>query len=150
MSTIGVLNGPNLDRLGDRDSRHYGGESLSEIREGLRTAAAESGSVELLFYQSNHEGDLLDWLAEHSDGLDGLLVNAGALTHTSVALRDGLEATELPFVEVHLSNIHAREPFRRRSLLSDLAVGLVAGFRGASYRLALAGLLDHLERSDAP
>lgn len=147
MTTIGVLNGPNLDRLGERDAAHYGERSLSEIRESLRETASSSGGVELEFYQSNHEGDLLDWLADRSEELDGLLVNAGALTHTSVALRDGLEAAGLPFVEVHLSNVHARESFRRRSLLSDLAVGVVAGFRDVSYRLALEGLLDHLERS---
>ncbi len=150
MTVIGVLNGPNLDRLGARDSRHYGDVSLEGIEEALRRAAEETGGVELEFYQSNHEGDLLDWLGGRADALDGLLVNAGALTHTSIALRDALEASGLPFVEVHLSNVHGREPFRRRSLLADLAVGVVSGFRGAGYRLALEGLLEHLEGSDVP
>lgn len=149
MKTIGVLNGPNLDRLGAREPEHYGTSSLEEIEADLRAAVEGRGSVELEFVQSNHEGELLDWLGERSADLDGLLVNAGALTHTSVALRDALESAAVPFIEVHLSNVHAREPFRRRSYLADLAVGVVAGFRASSYRLALEGLLEHLEASDA-
>lgn len=150
MKRIGVLDGPNLDRLGRRDRLHYGGRSLEEIREALRRTAEEAGGVELVFFQSNHEGELLDWLAERSEALDGLLVNAGALTHTSVALRDALEMADLPFVEVHLSNVDAREEFRRRSYLSELAIGVVTGFRGAGYRLALEGLLAHLDESGGP
>lgn len=149
MKTIGVLNGPNLDRLGVREPEHYGTSSLEEIEADLRAVVRGWGSVELEFFQSNHEGELLDWLGERSGALDGLLVNAGALTHTSVALRDALESAAVPFVEVHLSNVHAREPFRRRSYLADLAVGVVAGFRASSYRLALEGLVEHLEGSDA-
>lgn len=148
MTRIGVLDGPNLDRLGQRESRHYGGEGLEQIRASLRESASEE--VELVFFQSNHEGELLDWLADRAGELDGLLVNAGALTHTSVALRDGLEAADVPFVEVHLSNIQAREEFRRRSLLAEVAVGVVSGFRGGSYRLALEGLLERLEEPAGP
>lgn len=150
MKRIGVLDGPNLDRLGQRDRRHYGGSSLEEIRDALRRAAEEAGGVELVFFQSNHEGELLDWLAESSEALDGLLVNAGALTHTSVALRDALEMAAVPFVEVHLSNVDAREEFRRRSYLSGLAIGVVTGFRGVGYRLALEGLLAYLDDSGGP
>ena len=148
MTRIGVLDGPNLDRLGGRESTHYGESTLGEIRESLRASAPDS--VELVFFQSNHEGELVDWLGQEAGELDGLLVNAGALTHTSLVLRDALEAAGVPFVEVHLSNVHAREEFRRRSYLADRAVGIVAGFRDASYRLALRGLLSRLEESAGP
>lgn len=148
MTRIGVLDGPNLDRLGERDSRHYGDSTLEEIRESLRTSAPDT--VELVFFQSNHEGELVGWLGREAGELDGLVVNAGALTHTSLVLRDALGAAGVPFVEVHLSNVHAREEFRRTSYLADLAVGVVAGFRDASYRLALRGLLSRLEEPAGP
>lgn len=141
---IGVLDGPNLDRLGRRERRHYGAATLEEVRGLLRRRAEERG-VELETFQSNGEGELVEWLHERGGDLDGCLVNAGGLTHTSVVLRDALAAVDVPFVEVHLSNVHAREPFRRESRLADLAVGVVTGFREHSYLLALDGLLAHLE-----
>lgn len=141
---IGVLNGPNLNRLGSREREHYGDKTLPEIEELLRSRAAEL-EVELFFFQSNHEGELLDWIQEHARSVDGWIVNAGALTHGSMALRDALLGAGLPYVEVHLSNVFGREPFRRRSVLADRAVGVVAGFRDQSYRLGLEGLVAHLD-----
>lgn len=138
-----MINGPNLDRLGSRDPEHYGSATLEEIEAMLRDRAAEAGA-DLLFHQSNHEGEILDWIRETAGSVDGWLVNAGALTHTSVALRDALATAGLPFVEVHLSNVYAREAFRHTSYLSGLAVGVVVGFRGRSYLLGLEGLVGHL------
>lgn len=143
---IGVLHGPNLDLLGGREPEQYGSETLEEIEERLRLRAAQLGA-EVVTFQSNAEGELLDWIRSRSAEISGWLVNAAGLTHTSVVLRDALVASGRPFVEVHLSNVHAREPFRRRSMLSDVAVGLVCGFRGDSYLLALEGLLAHLDRA---
>lgn len=140
---IGVVNGPNLDRLGTREPRHYGAATLEEIEERLRSRSRKLG-VELDFFQSNHEGEILDWIGERAATVDGWLVNAGALTHTSVALRDSLASAGRPFVEVHLSNVYAREDFRRTSYLSELAVGVVVGFRAQSYVLGLEGLVAHL------
>lgn len=143
---IGVVNGPNLNVLGERQPEHYGSVTLDEIEELLSARALEAGA-ELTFFQSNHEGELLDWIQQQADSVDGWLVNAGALTHGSIALRDALAASGRPFVEVHLSNIFAREPFRRHSVLADLALAVVAGFKEWSYVLALEGLLAHLETS---
>lgn len=142
---VGLLNGPNLNRLGEREPRFYGHLTLAQIEERLREAAAERGD-ELVAFQSNHEGELVDWLEREAPRLDGLLLNAGALTHSSVVLRDALASWGGPFVEIHLSNVFAREPFRHRSMVADLAVGVVAGFRGDSYLLALRGLCEHLSR----
>lgn len=144
---IGVVNGPNLNLLGRREPGHYGSRRLEEIEDMLRRRAREA-EVELLFVQSNHEGELIDWIQERADTVEGFLVNAGALTHGSVALRDALAAVGRPFVELHLSNVFAREPFRRESVLADLAVGVVAGFRARSYLLALEGLVSHLRPSE--
>lgn len=141
---IGVLNGPNLNRLGSREPEHYGRKTLPEIEEMMRGRAAERG-VELFFFQSNHEGELVDWIEEHAGSVDGWIVNAGALSHGSLVLRDALSGADRPFVEVHLSNVFAREPFRRESALADLAVGVIAGFRARSYALGLEALLAHLE-----
>lgn len=140
---IGVVHGPNLNLLGRREPEHYGGRTLAEIEASLRRRAADH-QVELTSIQSNHEGVLVDWLHEQADGVAGWLVNAGALTHTSLALRDALAGSGRPFVEVHLSNVYAREPFRRRSVLAELAVGVVAGFRERSYLLGLDALVGHL------
>ena len=143
---IGVLHGPNLNLLGERDPGLYGRRTLAEIDEALRLRAAElEAGVEP--FQSNHEGALVDHVQARSAELDGWLVNAAGLTHTSVALRDALEASGRPFVEVHLSNVYAREEFRRTSLLSDLAVGVVVGFRERSYLYGLEGLVRHLRDS---
>lgn len=147
--TIGVLHGPNLDLLGERESAHYGGETLEEIESRMR-ARADERDVALAFRQSNHEGELVDWIRDRREDVDGWVVNAAGLTHSSVALRDALVASGRPFVEVHLSNVHAREEFRERSLLADRAVGVVAGFRGDSYLLGLEGLLARLESRAGP
>jgi 3-dehydroquinate dehydratase II len=140
---IGVVHGPNLNLLGTRDADTYGSTPLDGIEALLRERAAER-NVEITSVQSNHEGALIDWIQERSDDVRGWLVNAGALTHTSVGLRDALAASGRPFVEVHLSNIFSREDFRRESLLADLAVGVIAGFRANSYLLGLDALIDHL------
>ncbi len=138
-ASILVLNGPNLNLLGARETAVYGDETLASIEVRLRALAVDL-DVTLTFLQSNHEGALVDAVQAARGRHDGLLVNLGAYTHTSVALRDALAAVGIPFVEVHLSNIHAREPFRRRSLLAPLAAGVVLGFGAASYLLGLRGL----------
>jgi 3-dehydroquinate dehydratase-2 len=142
---IGVLNGPNLNLLGQREPEKYGDEQLDDINRRLIVAAARLG-VAADFFQSNIEGELVEWLQAAAGRYDGLLVNAAGYTHTSVAIRDALKAIGLPFVEVHLTNVYAREPFRHHSYLSDIAVGLVAGFGGDSYVLALEGLVAYLRR----
>jgi len=141
---LGVLNGPNLNLLGTRDPKHYGTLSLAEIEERLRRMA-DARDAALEFFQSNDEGELVDWVQDRSPHVDGWLVNAAALTHTSVSLRDALAASRRPFVEVHLSNVYAREPFRHTSMLSDIALGVVAGFRFSSYAFGLEALIDHVE-----
>lgn len=141
--TVGVVHGPNLNLLGRRDPERYGDLTLEEIEERLRERARELG-IEVVCFQSNSEGALVDWIQERTGAVQGWLVNAGGLTHSSVSLRDALVASGRPFVEVHLSQIFAREPFRRRSLLADAAVGLVTGFRARSYLLGLEGLAARL------
>ncbi|NIR42538.1 MAG: type II 3-dehydroquinate dehydratase [Gemmatimonadetes bacterium] len=143
--TVGVLHGPNLNLLGRREPETYGFEDLDSINRRIADAAAEL-DAESEFFQSNIEGELVDWIQRAEARLDGLLVNAGGYTHTSVAIRDALAAISIPFVEVHLTNVYAREPFRRHSHLSDIAVGLVVGFGGDSYILALQGLVAYLRR----
>jgi len=140
---VAVLNGPNLNLLGEREPSLYGTTTLAELEAEVRAAAGRLG-VELLWMQTNHEGALVEAVQGLRGAADGAVVNPAAWTHTSVALRDAFLAVGVPFVEVHLSNIHAREPFRRRSLLADLAVGVVAGLGPAGYRFALEGLVAHL------
>lgn len=141
---IMVLNGPNLNMLGTREPSVYGAATLAEINDGL-TALAGSLGVALEFFQSNHEGALLDKIQESCGGVDGFIINPGGLTHTSVVLRDALAGAGKPFVEVHISNVHAREEFRRRSLLSEIAAGVVFGFGPVGYQLALRGLTEKLK-----
>lgn len=133
-----VLHGPNLNLLGSREPGHYGRSTLSDIDARLVVLGAELGA-EVQSLQSNHEGVLID--AIHATNADGVLINPGGFTHSSVALRDALLARALPFVEVHLSNVHAREPFRRHSYFSDVAVGVIGGFGAMSYELGLRGLV---------
>lgn len=141
-----VLHGPNLNLLGTREPGVYGRASLAEIDAQLVSWAQQRG-ISLKCIQSNHEGALVDSAqVAVSQQVDGVLINAAAYTHTSIALRDALLATALPFVEVHLSNIHGRERFRQRSLLADRAIGVVCGFGALSYRLGLEGLVAALER----
>ena len=139
-----LLNGPNLNLLGLREPGLYGAATLEAIEAALRSEAAGLG-VELDCFQSNHEGALVDRIHAARGQTDGILINAGAYTHTSIALRDALLAVAIPFVELHLSNVHAREPFRHHSFLADKAVGVVSGFGAASYSLALQGLVGHLQ-----
>ena len=140
-----VINGPNLNLLGVREPEIYGATTLADIQRELEELGA-SLQVEMDFFQSNHEGALVTRIQQAMGVVDGILINPAAYTHTSVALRDALAATGLPFVEVHLSNVHAREPFRHRSLLADLARGQVVGFGPTSYFLGLRGLVHHLTR----
>lgn len=140
MRHILVMNGPNLNLLGVREPGIYGDVSLETINARLeREAQALDAQIE--FYQSNHEGDLVDCLHAHMGRVDGVILNAGAYTHTSVALRDAIAATKLDVVEVHLSNVHAREEFRHHSYLSPVCKGVICGFGWKSYLLALQGLL---------
>ena len=140
-----LLNGPNLNLLGTREPGLYGVQTLEQIEKALVERAAALGAS-LVAFQSNHEGALLDRIHEGRGAVDGILINAGAFTHTSIALRDALLSVAIPYVEVHLSNVHAREPFRHHSYLADRAVGVVGGFGAASYGLALEGLVGHLRR----
>lgn len=141
-----VLNGPNLNLLGQREPDVYGRTTLSELTALLNQDAAGLGLV-LEHFQSSHEGALVDRVHQAAaEGVAGVVLNPAAYTHTSIALRDAFAATSLPFVEVHLSNVHRREPFRHKSLLADLAVGQVLGFGVESYRLGLRGLVSTLRR----
>ena len=140
---IAVLNGPNLNLLGQREPEVYGRVSLDEIESMVRDAARAQGA-EIEWLQTNHEGALVDAVQGLRGRVDGALINAAALTHSSLALRDALLAVRIPFVELHLSNIFAREPERRHSMIADLAVGVVTGFGAQSYLLALQALVGRL------
>ena len=140
---IAVLNGPNLNLLGQREPEIYGRTTLAEIEQMVRQAAATL-KVEIDWFQSNHEGGLVEAVQQLEGRADGALINAAALTHSSLALRDALLAVRVPFVELHLSNIFAREPERRQSVIADLALGMVTGFGPQSYVLALQALVSRL------
>jgi 3-dehydroquinate dehydratase-2 len=140
-----VVSGPNLNLLGEREPAVYGNETLAQIEARLQSLASELG-VELETFQSNAEGALIDYIQAAAGRVDAFLVNAGGLTHTSVSLRDALVGVNRPFVEVHLSNPAAREPFRHTSMLSDRALGTVVGFGAESYLLGLRGLVARLQK----
>jgi 3-dehydroquinate dehydratase-2 len=140
MAKIGVIHGPNLNLLGARETSVYGTETLDEIN--ARIAKGAGSDHEVRFFQSNSEGGIVDKLHEWRPWADGIVLNPGAYTHTSVAIRDAIAALALPVVETHLSNIHAREEFRKRSLLAPVCLGQISGFGPLSYLLALEALLD--------
>ncbi len=139
------LHGPNLNMLGSREPEIYGSDTLETIVDGL-TALAEELGAELDSRQSNHEGQLIEGVQEAREGFDGIVFNAASYTHSSIGLRDAIAFCETPCVEVHLSNVHAREAFRHVSLLAPVCVGVVQGFGPASYALGLRGLIDYLRR----
>ena len=144
MAKILVLHGPNLNLLGTREPKNYGSTTLAAINADL-VAIAQASGHELDAFQSNAEDALIDRVhAAAKDGTAFIVINPGALTHTSIALRDALAAVAIPFIEVHLSNVHAREPFRHHSYIADLAVGVITGFGAESYRLGLAAALKRL------
>lgn len=142
---IAAVHGPNLNLLGRREPEVYGRHTLSDVNAALADEARGVGA-EVEWYQSNHEGELVDFIQQAAARVDGFVVNAGAYTHTSIALRDALAAVARPYVEVHISNVFARERFRHRSYLAAQAVGVVCGFGADSYRLGLRGLAEHLRR----
>jgi 3-dehydroquinate dehydratase-2 len=141
---VAVLNGPNLNLVGTREPHIYGRDTLSDIERAVRDRAEERG-VDISWHQTNHEGEFVELIQSLHGSVDGALINAAALTHTSLAVRDSLLAVDLRFVEIHLSNIFAREEKRRHSLLADIAIGVIAGFGVQSYLLGLDALLSHLE-----
>ena len=141
-----VINGPNLNMLGKRETGHYGSETLADIEGRISDRAGELGA-EVEFFQSNHEGAIVDHLQEAAGNVDGIVINPGALTHYGLSMRDALADTALPIVEVHLSNIHAREQFRRRSVVAPLAVGQVSGLDWRGYLYALDSMVARLKEA---
>ena len=145
MKKILVIHGPNLNLLGQREKDIYGNTSLEEINKEL-SAFAKSKAVGLETFQSNHEGEIVDQIGKaKKSGFSAILINPAAYTHTSVALRDALIAVGIPFVEVHLSAVQAREPFRQRSYFADVAMGVISGFQGESYMLALQAIVNRID-----
>jgi 3-dehydroquinate dehydratase-2 len=138
-----VMHGPNLNMLGQREATIYGKTTLSDINAAMKSLGSELG-VEIETFQSNHEGDLVDKVQRAKGEFEGVVINPAAFTHTSIALRDAFLAVSIPFVEVHISNVYSREPFRHKSLLSDVAIGVVAGFGPLSYNMGLRGLLERI------
>lgn len=141
-----ILNGPNLNLLGRREPEIYGHDTLAGV-ETLCRRTGETLALQIDFRQSNHEGELVDWIQEAGETADGIILNGGALTHTSVALLDALKGVGLPAIEVHLSNIHRREEFRRHSYPAQAAIGIIAGFGPQSYVLALVAMSNLLRAS---
>ncbi len=143
MTSILVLNGPNINLLGTRQPEVYGTTTLAQIEESCHQTAAELG-CEIAFRQSNHEGTMIDEIHAARGVHAGIVLNAGAYTHTSIALMDAIASVELPAIELHLSNVHAREPFRHVSYISKVSIGIICGFGPAGYPLALRAMADHL------
>ena len=145
MATILVLNGPNLNLLGTREPEHYGSDTLQDIQQRLEKMAHAAGH-QLAFAQSNAEHELVEMVHQaQRNGIDFIIINPAAYTHTSVALRDALSGVRIPFIEIHLSNVAAREAFRQQSFFSDIAVGTIAGFGADSYELALQAAVGQLK-----
>lgn len=146
MTSLLILNGPNLNLLGVRQPELYGRTTLAEVEALCQTRATARG-VGLTFRQSNHEGQLVDWIHGARGTEDGIILNAGAYTHTSIALMDALASAEVPAIELHLSNTHAREDFRHRSYIARVAVGVICGFGPNGYLLAIDAMLGHLDQA---
>ena len=143
MMNILLINGPNLNLLGTREPEIYGNKTLSDLEQDL-TKVAEIKSTHLEFFQSNHEGEIVDKIHDSVNRFQGILINAGAFTHTSISIRDALIGSKIPFVELHISNIFSREEFRKESFLTDKAIGIISGFGISSYSLALDGIIGYL------
>ena len=138
-----LINGPNLNLLGTREPEIYGNKTLNDIEEDL-IKVAMGKSINLECFQSNHEGEIVDKIQSSVSSIHGILINAGALTHTSISIRDALIGSKIPFVELHISNIFSREEFRKESFLTDKAIGIISGFGITSYFLALEGIIEFL------
>ncbi len=150
MKKILIVHGPNLNQLGQREPKQYGQKTLADIDTALHQTGQNLG-YQILAFQSNSEGDIIDTIHHANEqSITFILINPAALTHTSIALRDALLATAIPFIEIHISNIYARESFRHVSYLADLAVGLITGFGAYSYQLALEAAHDYLQRHEQP
>ena len=143
-----VINGPNLNNLGKRNAEHYGSVMLADIEERV-SARARSIGVSVAFFQSNHEGSIVDWIQAESGDAAGIIINAGALTQVGYSILDALLDSQKPVIEVHLSNIHAREEFRRHSVIAPYALGQIAGLGWRGYVYALDSLAKHVEENDA-
>ena len=139
-----LINGPNLNLLGTREPEKYGNLTLSDIENNLKNLASEN-NIELETFQTNHEGEIIDKIQSARGIFDGILLNAGGYTHSSVAIRDAISAVQVPTVEVHMTNVHAREEFRHTSYISGVSVAQVVGFGAKSYEFALLGLIDYLK-----
>lgn len=147
MASVLVINGPNLNLLGVREPTVYGNQTLADIEQKLARQGAELG-CQTAFFQSNAEHALIDRIHQaYRDGVDFILINPGAYTHTSIAIRDAFLATRVPFIELHLSNVHAREPFRRHSYLSDIAQGVICGLGAFGYEIALQAAMQYLKEN---
>ena len=142
-----LINGPNLNLLGTREPEIYGYKTLKDIEQDLM-AAAESKKTFLECFQSNHEGEIVDKIHDSVKRIQGILINAGAFTHTSISIRDALIGSKIPFVELHISNIFSREDFRKESFLTDKAIGIISGFGINGYSLALDGIIEYLSSKD--
>jgi 3-dehydroquinate dehydratase II len=149
MARLLLLNGPNLNLLGRREPHLYGATTLADIEKDV-AAAAQAAGHQLETFQTNSEADLVDRIQQSAGSVDFILLNPGALTHTSVAMRDALLAVGIPFIEIHLSNVHAREEFRRHSYISDIAVGVITGLGALGYQLALQAACARLARAPQP
>ena len=141
-----LINGPNLNLLGSREPEIYGKKTLNDIEKEL-TKVAQEKNVSLECFQSNHEGEIIDKIQDSVQSIQGILINAGAFTHTSISIRDALLGSKIPFVEIHISNIFSREEFRKESFLTDKAIGIISGFGITSYFLALEGLIEFLNNN---
>ena len=140
-----VLNGPNLNLLGKREPEKYGNTTLKDIQNSLENFANKN-NFEIAFYQSNHEGDIIDKIQQSENIFDGIVLNAGGYTHTSVSIRDAIASVNVPVVEIHLTNIHAREEFRHNSLISPVCIGQICGFGTYSYELGIHALINKLQK----